>query len=446
MKIKTLLLTGLIVMIACDESKYDLENIVPEAYHKILYVNNSGKQEVTLYDIEDDYEYTLSIIQSGSEPDQTASANIRLLTQAEVESRYSEPEAIDYQIISEDSYSLETTQVNFSVFDRYKLVTIALKPQVIKAILENAPATTWVLPLEISSETDSVNAEKNELFLQILDVVSPTLGFTDPSLTVKQYEYGSLSTLSESIKISLDVENKWEIEWEIETDESYISTYNSANGTLFQAFPAGTYTLPESMSLPYGTTTTELTVTIQGAQLIPGDYMLPLRIKNISLFEIASDRALYPLAIRIMGPQLDRTGWTAEANTEEPSGEGVGNGIPSCLLDGNLSTYWHSAWQSGNTPLPHEIIIDAKQEYTFTQLGLVQRQHDDYNDTAGGDFYISSDKETWTKVGSFTMEQILDTQIFGITPTTGRYIKISITKSYRDPNCSLAEVYAYGLK
>ncbi|MCD8262567.1 MAG: DUF1735 domain-containing protein [Bacteroides sp.] len=142
MKIKTLLLTGLIVMIACDESKYDLENIVPEAYHKILYVNNSGKQEVTLYDIEDDYEYTLSIIQSGSEPDQTASANIRLLTQAEVDSRYSEPEAIDYQIISEDSYSLETTQVNFSVSDRYKLVTIALEPQVIKAILENAPATT----------------------------------------------------------------------------------------------------------------------------------------------------------------------------------------------------------------------------------------------------------------------------------------------------------------
>ncbi|MCD8262566.1 MAG: DUF1735 domain-containing protein [Bacteroides sp.] len=302
------------------------------------------------------------------------------------------------------------------------------------------------MPLEISSETDSVNAEKNELFLQMQDVVSPALGFTDPSLTVKQYEYSSLSTLSESIEISLDVENKWDIEWEIGTDESYISTYNSANGTLFQAFPAGTYTLPESMSLPDGTTTTELTVTIQGAQLAPGDYMLPLRIKNISLFEIASDRALYPLAIRIMGLQLDRTSWTAEANTEEPSGEGAGNGTPECLLDGNLSTYWHSVWQSGNTPLPHEIIIDAKQEYAFTQLGLVQRQHDNYNDTAGGDFYISSDKENWTKAGSFTMEQIMDTQIFGITPTTGRYIKISITKSYRDLNCSLAEVYAYGLK
>ena len=46
MKIKnTLLLAGSLLLLgACDESKYDLDSLVPEQYHKILYVNNSGKQ------------------------------------------------------------------------------------------------------------------------------------------------------------------------------------------------------------------------------------------------------------------------------------------------------------------------------------------------------------------------------------------------------------------
>lgn len=38
------------MLAACSESKYDIDQLVPEEYHKILYVNNSGKQEVTLYD------------------------------------------------------------------------------------------------------------------------------------------------------------------------------------------------------------------------------------------------------------------------------------------------------------------------------------------------------------------------------------------------------------
>ena len=55
MKIRnTLLLAGSLLLLgACDESKYDLDSLVPEQYHKILYVNNSGKQEVTLYDTRD---------------------------------------------------------------------------------------------------------------------------------------------------------------------------------------------------------------------------------------------------------------------------------------------------------------------------------------------------------------------------------------------------------
>lgn len=89
---------------ACDNSKYDLENLVPQEYHKILYVNNSGKQEMTLYDTGEDYTYTLSVIKTGSDPTQTANAQINVLSQEEVDLLYSEPEAVNYKVLSEESF------------------------------------------------------------------------------------------------------------------------------------------------------------------------------------------------------------------------------------------------------------------------------------------------------------------------------------------------------
>ena len=87
-----------------------------------------------------------------------------------------------------------------------------------------------------------------------------------------------------------------------------------------------------------------------------------------------------------------------------------------------------------------------KKEMLITNIGLVQRQHDSYRDVHGGEFFVSSDKVNWTSVGTFQAQKILETQIFSVTPTKGRYFKIQITSSNRDANSSLAEVYAYGIE
>lgn len=448
MKIKTLLLTTLVLITACNDSEYNLGNLVPDEYHKILYVKDSGRQEITLYDVEDDYVQTFSIIKSGSEPNQTAKANIRVLSQAEVDSKYSEPEAINYKVLGQDVYTLGSTEVNFSAVDRYKPVTVSMNPQAIKGVLESEPTATWVLPLEVVSETDSINSEKNELFMQLTGVVSPSLGFIDPAFEIREYKYESLSTFTERIELGLDVENKWELEWDLTIDEGYVASYNSANGTSFRLLPAEVYTLPagNKMSIAPGITTTKLEIPVNGTGLQPGDYLLPVRIANISMFEISSGKDMYPLAIRILGNQLNRSTWIAEASTEEPNGEGAGNGVAACILDDNLSTFWHSQWQGGSPAPPHELIVDAGKEYIFSQFGMVQRQHGSNKDTKAGEFYISSDKVNWTKVGSFTMEQIWEAQTFGVTPTKGRYFKIRITESFRSPYTSLSEVYVYGVE
>ena len=440
------LLAGcLITLGACEGSKYDLENQIPEKFHKILYLSISGKQDLTLYNTDEDNTYSFSLIKAGSDPTLSAKADITVMTQEEVDEQYSDLEGINYQVISPSAYSLDKSLLEFSAEDSYKLVNLSLKPREVMAAIASNPNAIWVLPLYVSSENDSINATKNQLFLQLKEVITPTIGFKDSYVNVKAYTYGLVSKISEKVPFKLDTNNKWDIECEFVVDNEYITQYNNTNGTVFQILPENSYSFASSMPLPNGTTETTLLVEVKGSQLQPGDYMLPIRIKNVYQFEISSTNAIYPMAIRIMGEQLDRTEWTAEANTEELVGEVQNNSGPvECLLDGNLQTFWHSQWQNGSHALPHEVIIDVQKECTFTQFALVQREGSNY--VKAGNFQVSSDKAHWETVGDFSMKQESGAQVFGVTPTKGRYFKILITESYNGNNSALAEVYAYGLK
>lgn len=440
------LLAGcLITLGACEGSKYDLENQIPEKFHKILYLRISGKQDLTLYNTDEDNTYSFSLIKAGSDPTLSAKADITVMTQEEVDEQYSDLEGINYQVISPSAYSLDKSLLEFSAEDSYKLVNLSLKPREVMAAIASNPNAIWVLPLYVSSENDSINATKNQLFLQLKEVITPTIGFKDSYVNVKAYTYGLVSKISEKVPFKLDTNNKWDIECEFVVDNEYITQYNNTNGTIFQILPENSYSFASSMPLPNGTTETTLLVEVEGSQLQPGDYMLPIRIKNVSQFEISSTNAIYPIAIRIMGEQLDRTEWTAEANTEELVGEVQNNSGPvECLLDGNLQTFWHSQWQNGSHALPHEVIIDVQKECTFTQFALVQREGSNY--VKAGNFQVSSDKAHWETVGDFSMKQESGAQVFGVMPTKGRYFKILITESYNGNNSALAEVYAYGLK
>lgn len=445
MDLKIILAAGAILMLnACDESKYDLENLVPEEYHKVMYINNAGKQELTLYNTGEANTYTFSVFKGGSEPELTANVNIGVLSQEAVDSKYSEPEGVNYKVIGADCYSLDMSNLEFSSKDRYKVVTVSLDVPSVEMVLTNNPEAVCVLPLYLYSEADSVNAEKNEKFIKIKEVLTPTVGFTTTTLTYLPYTYG-FSSESAEIDFGLDTDNNWDIDCRFVVDPDFLDAYNSANGTSIVALPEGNYSFDETMSLPSGTKTTKLTVTINGNGLQPGDYMLPVRLADVSLFEV-SEKSVYPLVIRVLGVQLDRTNWTIKANTEEKTGEGAGNGVATCLLDGNTATFWHSQWSGGSVALPHELVVDTKGEVTFTNFGLMQRQHDNYRDVAAGEFFVSSDNSTWTSLGTFKMEKILETQIFPVKPTKGRYFKVVITESNRSGNSSLAELYAYGLK
>ena len=81
----------------------------------------------------------------------------------------------------------------------------------------------------------------------------------------------------------------------------------------------------------------------------------------------------------------DRTDWGISASTEEKVGENAGKyGIATCILDGDLASFWHSQWkgEGANPPLPHEIIID------------MQGRHLDYYPHPAGNLHRKCTPET----------------------------------------------------
>lgn len=139
---------------------------------------------------------------------------------------------------------------------------------------------------------------------------------------------------------------------------------------------------------------------------------------------------------------VDRTGWTIEANTEEQGGEGAVNGYVTALIDGDLSTFWHSAWGGGaQPPLPHLITIDMQKGQNIISVELARR--DDNKDTKDVVFSISNDKEHWTELGvlNFPNEKTPNAMILLLPePVKGRYLRAAVTSSNNGVNASLAEI------
>lgn len=442
------LIEVLLLFTACNDSKYELENIVPQEYHKILYIHNSGKQDIPLYDTHEDYPYTVDIIKTGSDPSLEADVQFELLSHEELEQQYSIPEAINYRRLEEGSYTLSQTKFTFSAGERNKTLIVLLSSDKIKALLQKDPSAKWVLPLRLVSKTDSINSSMNEVILHITDVLMPTAGFIGiDKIVTDEYRFGEITQIEKELELSLITENKWDITYTLGIDQNFVSQYNAEHGTDFQLLEEY-YTLPESVKLPEGVQGVKFKVSVDISQIGSGDFMLPIKIIGADKFGISETTNIYPMMFRVVMPELDRTGWSVTANSENPGEGGPNSGMASSVLDGNTTTFWHSNWGGGTGPQnpPYELIIDAKKEYDICQIGLLQRGGS-FTDTKTCKVFISSDYSSWEEAGTFVMESgNANLQTFTLSRKKGRYIKIEMLDSYRFPYCSLAEVYVYGLK
>ncbi|GAB3014347.1 DUF4998 domain-containing protein [Niabella terrae] len=138
----------------------------------------------------------------------------------------------------------------------------------------------------------------------------------------------------------------------------------------------------------------------------------------------------------------DRSDWEVIAVSDETASDGGGK---TTLIDGDLGSYWHSQWDPDNAPLPHWAIIDMKTTKNLGAFDIYRRRGNGDSKTVQIFAGTTADPNgTWTLAaeGDFVSGDLLS---LTATPgSSGRYLKIYLPNSNRDPFTSIAEVYVYG--
>lgn len=144
--------------------------------------------------------------------------------------------------------------------------------------------------------------------------------------------------------------------------------------------------------------------------------------------------------------KYDRSEWEVLSCSDETASDGGGM---TTLIDDDLSTYWHSQWDGGNAPLPHWAVIDMQTPKKICRIDLYRRPGN--TDAKTAQIFINDTPEAdaagWTLIaeGVFADTDKLQIDLPSSTVTTqGRYLKIYLPDSNRDPFISLAEIYVYG--
>lgn len=115
------------------------------------------------------------------------------------------------------------------------------------------------------------------------------------------------------------------------------------------------------------------------------------------------------------------------------------------IIDGDISTFWHSDWAVLAPPYPHHITVDMGVEKTITGFELFRRPNSNTGHTKH-QFFVSTDNINWTDLGMFNMDpNTNDGQVNEIpSMPTARYFKYVAIEG---PNHydHLAEINVFGL-
>lgn len=138
----------------------------------------------------------------------------------------------------------------------------------------------------------------------------------------------------------------------------------------------------------------------------------------------------------------DRSEWKVLQVSDEKESDGGGM---NTLIDGDLGTYWHSQW-GPDIPLPHWAIIDMASPKKIAYFDVYRRSGS--TDTKTIQLFVSNTSDPnstdWIKIGEGVFSSGNKLTIIPASTTQGRYLKIYLPDSNREPFTSVAEVYIYG--
>lgn len=344
------MLFGLLLTYSSCEST-DYGKLIPEEYHKILYIKDSGQADVTIFNDGTMTDYSFTVVKTGSDPTQTAQVNVAPMTQKEIDSdpKYT---GNNYVVLSTECFSFRKTDLNFSSSDQYKIISFKLYPEKINEFIEtveNIENSIVIIPIRLTGEAGLINLEKRDIILKP-HVKTPSIAFKSSTTTVdvaKDMGKEDELTLEFTVSMLAGVQNKWDFTTEAKVNTDLVADYNSTNGTDYVAIPANAFSQIEDLIFAPNYNEAVGVVTLKRAGLLKGlNYLMPLQLGNSSISTIVSSPKIHYIIVKYPLTSEDKIQLTRsmlDSNTGDPGGDGT---PLNNLIDGNTTNYYHSPYGS----------------------------------------------------------------------------------------------------
>lgn len=162
--------------VACNDSEYDLQKLVPEEYHSVVNVQDDSNLSLRIYDTGLAKTFQFTALRGGSDPSIAIEAEAVPMTQQEL----SEVGA-DYVLLPSSYYSLDGG-ISIPANEGYGKFSVSFTADQIAEVRELNSSLDegkiYCLALKIVSKSTTVFQDKS-FVVRRLDVVLPELGFAE---------------------------------------------------------------------------------------------------------------------------------------------------------------------------------------------------------------------------------------------------------------------------
>lgn len=233
------------LFLSCNDLDGKYDELVPDEYHKILSIKETGSQEVIMSVEEEAYEYQLTVIKGGLRKDLEANAFLEVLTQDEVDVEYNDKQGTNYRVLSKDMYVIVDEAVSILGDETGKTIRVTFKPKKIYgAIKEGGANVEYVLPVHLVSASDSVNADKNKVLLRCnVSPVVVSFGESREQLILNSAETYHVVPVSIVKKGALATDIQLDLISQADLDEKY----GIPEGIPYKVLESDMYELPNSL-------------------------------------------------------------------------------------------------------------------------------------------------------------------------------------------------------
>jgi hypothetical protein len=416
---------------ACEDHRSD--NM--EEFQTMVYFRNGGEQSLTLFRTGEDGFYRIPVCKSGRNLSGTANAVIIPFDEAQM-SMYNIQYETDYALIPSSLYTFtdenrsplgEQTKVelSFGPEDSYKVVNVAIKTVALSALMEANPDKQYVLGMQVFADSN-VSKDINLIVLKP-DVEVPEVSLVTSG--VEAYRYTSSSPLTQTYHntITLNMEeNLWDFNCTIApASAEWLADFNYSNGKNYDLLPASQYILSTTtVAFKKGELDASFDIEIsrEGMDMLK-EYAIPILITGCSKseFVVNQKKNAYILNLRLDPDQITLT---SDMVSVSCSHNGDGGGAPA-LVDGDVTTYWHSVYSTHNgDPVYGEYVdIALKSPLKSIVLSYCTRHNNNNGIPTHIQVYVrESETASWTMIGDEQTDEMS-------SASTAQWVTLSAMKA-----------------